>query len=132
MRTSRAAASRPGSCSSGLLPRPSPSSATRSGHGRWPPAPTSRWSPAPRARPDRAEDPRSLLPNPGPIDELAMPWRVGLRFDCGDEAGDEVGPQYDGLIGKLIAWAPTRDVALRRLADAVGALTIRGVDTTAS
>ncbi|MQA13067.1 MAG: ATP-grasp domain-containing protein [Pseudonocardiaceae bacterium] len=79
-----------------------------------------------------AEDPRSLLPNPGPIDELAVPWRVGLRFDGGYEAGDDVPPQYDSLIGKLIAWAPTRDVALRRLADAVGALTIRGVDTTAS
>ncbi len=79
-----------------------------------------------------AEDPRSLLPTPGAIDELTVPWRVGLRFDAGYETGDEVGPQYDSLLGKLIAWAPTRELALRRLADALAATTIRGVSTTAT
>ena len=58
---------------------------------------------------------------------LATP--LGLRLDSGVDAGTEVGVHYDPMLAKLIAWAPTRAQAIRRLASALRRARIHGVTT---
>jgi acetyl-CoA/propionyl-CoA carboxylase, biotin carboxylase, biotin carboxyl carrier protein len=78
-----------------------------------------------------AEDPsKGFHPKPGRIELLQLPWRPGIRFDFGYESGDTVPPFYDSLVGKVIAWAPSRELALTRLAEALEAMVITGVPTT--
>jgi acetyl-CoA/propionyl-CoA carboxylase biotin carboxyl carrier protein len=71
-----------------------------------------------------------FLPAPGPVDLLKAPVGEGLRFDAGYESGDTVLPLYDSLIGKLIAYGPDRETAIRRLLDGLDRLQIEGVPTT--
>ncbi|QUH01808.1 biotin/lipoyl-binding protein [Saccharopolyspora erythraea] len=71
-----------------------------------------------------------FVPSPGKLAELEVLPRVGLRFDSGYEAGDEVLPHYDSMIGKLIVWAPDRSTAVRRMLAALDEFTVRGVPTT--
>jgi acetyl/propionyl-CoA carboxylase alpha subunit len=59
---------------------------------------------------------RGFIPSIGPLEHLRLP--EGVRVDSGLEAGDAVGPHYDSLIAKLIAWAPTREGATEALAEA--------------
>lgn len=80
-----------------------------------------------------AEDPSGglFLPSPGRIDTIVTPVADGVRWDAGYEDGDEVLPLYDSLIGKLIAWAPTREEAIEKLRTALRELRIDGVKSTA-
>jgi 3-methylcrotonyl-CoA carboxylase alpha subunit len=72
-----------------------------------------------------AEDPeRGFLPSTGRIVALEVP--DGVRFDSGVEAGGEVTPYYDAMIGKLIVHGPVRDTALDRLTNALDRTTIVG------
>jgi len=84
-----------------------------------------------------AEDPdNGFRPTPGTIDALSAP--VGprgtgrVRLDAAVEAGSRISPYYDSMIGKLIAWAPSRAEAITTLAGALDELDVRGVTTTAS
>jgi propionyl-CoA carboxylase alpha chain len=54
---------------------------------------------------------------------------AGLRLDSGVESGSVVGVHYDPMLAKVIAWAPTRDEAARRLASALAGAKIHGVVT---
>ena len=54
---------------------------------------------------------------------------AGLRLDSGFESGSVVGVHYDPMLAKVIAWAPTRAEAARRLAKALAAAKIHGVVT---
>ncbi len=74
-----------------------------------------------------AEDPRTFLPQPGPVRRLRLP--SGVRVDAGVEAGDEVGASYDPMIAKLIAVGEDRDEALERLAAALEETVVEGVTT---
>jgi acetyl-CoA/propionyl-CoA carboxylase, biotin carboxylase, biotin carboxyl carrier protein len=74
-----------------------------------------------------AEDPRTFLPQAGPVERLRLPTRV--RVDAGVEAGDEVGTGYDPMIAKLIAAGPTREEAFARLADALAETDVAGLGT---
>jgi acetyl-CoA/propionyl-CoA carboxylase biotin carboxyl carrier protein len=77
-----------------------------------------------------AEDPLAgFLPVPGTIATLTVPLLPGVRFDGGYESGDEVSSHFDSLLGKLVVWAPTREIAVRRLRDAIAATVIEGVPT---
>ena len=71
-----------------------------------------------------------FLPAPGPVDVLKAPEGEGLRFDAGYESGDTVLPFYDSLIGKLIAYGPDRETAIKRLLDGLDRLQIEGLPTT--
>ncbi len=77
-----------------------------------------------------AEDPEAdFLPSPGRILLLHPPAGPGIRFDSGVESGDTVPVQYDPILGKLVAWGPDRERAVRRMARALGEMSILGVKT---
>ncbi|TYB41712.1 acetyl/propionyl/methylcrotonyl-CoA carboxylase subunit alpha [Actinomadura chibensis] len=61
--------------------------------------------------------------------EFAVPASHGLRLDSGVESGSEIGVHYDPLLAKVIAWAPTRAAAARRLAAALRGARLHGVTT---
>ncbi|GAA4858677.1 acetyl/propionyl/methylcrotonyl-CoA carboxylase subunit alpha [Saccharopolyspora cebuensis] len=75
-----------------------------------------------------AEDPaRGFLPTGGRV--LALREPADVRVDSGIRDGDEIGSDYDPMLAKVIAWAPTRDDALRRLDAALGDTAILGLHT---
>ena len=53
----------------------------------------------------------------------------GVRLDAGFESGDEVGTFYDAMLAKVVATAPTRSAAIRRLAAALAGAELHGVRT---
>ncbi len=57
------------------------------------------------------------------------PGSYGIRLDSGFEAGSEVGTHYDAMLAKVVAWAPSRDEALRRLAGTLARTRIHGLRT---
>jgi len=57
------------------------------------------------------------------------PATYGIRLDSGFEAGSEVGTHYDAMLAKVVAWGPTRDEALRRLAGTLARARIHGLRT---
>ncbi|MFE2105488.1 acetyl/propionyl/methylcrotonyl-CoA carboxylase subunit alpha [Kitasatospora sp. NPDC059463] len=65
--------------------------------------------------------------------ELTVPHEEftgrGVRLDSGVADGGEITPHYDALLAKVIAWAPTRAAAARRLADALARARIHGPTT---
>ncbi len=74
-----------------------------------------------------AEDPaRGFLPSSGRIAAFEPPAGNGIRVDAGVESGDMVPPDYDPMIAKIIAQAPTRSEALARLAAALSDLVVAG------
>ena len=75
-----------------------------------------------------AEDPsRDFLPSPGTVD-VWQPAAGGLaRFDSGVESGSEVSVEFDPMIAKVIAHAPTRREAAARLARALERTSLQGV-----
>jgi acetyl-CoA carboxylase biotin carboxylase subunit len=78
-----------------------------------------------------AEDPRqNFRPSPGKITGWLPPGGPGVRVDSHVYTGYEIPPFYDSLIGKLIVWAPTRDLALRRLRRALSEWAVTGIPTT--
>jgi 3-methylcrotonyl-CoA carboxylase alpha subunit len=79
-----------------------------------------------------AEDPaHEYLPSVGRIAHLRWPGDGGgaLRLDVGVDAGDEVTPFYDPMLGKLIAWGESRAQAIDTLHRALSELEIAGVKT---
>jgi 3-methylcrotonyl-CoA carboxylase alpha subunit len=79
-----------------------------------------------------AEDPeRGFLPSTGRLYALQLPAGEGIRVDTGVESGAEVTPFYDPMIAKVIAHAPSRDLALDRLATALDRTMTAGPRTNA-
>ena len=72
-----------------------------------------------------------FLPATGVVGEMVVPGGAGVRWDGGIAGGTEIGLHYDPLLGKLIAWAPDRTGAIRRMERALGELRIDGVATSA-
>lgn len=78
-----------------------------------------------------AEDPRAgFMPSPGRIARLALPDGPGIRVDSGAEEGWTVPLEYDPLIAKLCAWAPTRAAVIARLRRALQEFVVSGIATT--
>ncbi|MFJ8054813.1 acetyl/propionyl/methylcrotonyl-CoA carboxylase subunit alpha [Streptomyces sp. NPDC096142] len=72
-----------------------------------------------------AEDPATdWTPQTGTLHRLAVP--DGVRLDTGYTDGDEIGVHYDPMLAKVVAHAPTRAEALRKLAGALDRATIHG------
>ena len=77
-----------------------------------------------------AEDPENqFLPYPGVITYLREPSGPGIRLDSGVYSGWTVPLEYDPLLAKLAAWAPTRDRAIQRLTRALAEYTVGGIRT---
>lgn len=77
-----------------------------------------------------AEDPaRDFLPCTGTVRFLREPAGAAIRMESGLCQGMDVTIDYDPMLAKLIAWAPSRGRALQRLLDAVQAYAIDGVIT---
>ncbi|MEU6079287.1 biotin carboxylase N-terminal domain-containing protein [Streptomyces sp. NPDC047108] len=78
-----------------------------------------------------AEDPaRGWQPQTGVLHRFAVEQPAGgnggLRVDSGYADGDEIGVHYDPMIAKVIAWAPTRAEAVRKLARALERAHVHG------
>ena len=58
---------------------------------------------------------------------LRVPSGPGIREDSGVYAGWNVPLEYDPLLSKLIAWAPSRDEAIVRMQRALGEYRITGI-----
>jgi acetyl/propionyl-CoA carboxylase alpha subunit len=72
-----------------------------------------------------AEDPgRGFEPAPGKIAMLALPTGIGIRVDTGVREGDEVSPEFDSMIAKVIAWGCNREESMARLRRALAQTTV--------
>jgi acetyl-CoA carboxylase biotin carboxylase subunit len=77
-----------------------------------------------------AEDPEnSFFPSPGKITRLLTSSGPGIREDSGIYEGWTVPLDYDPMLAKLIAYAPTRDQAIRRLRRALDEYFVGGIAT---
>jgi len=76
-----------------------------------------------------AEDPRTFVPSPGKITRFHPPGGLGVRWDSHIYADYSVPPNYDSMIGKLITWGDSREVAMARMRNALGELIIDGIKT---
>jgi propionyl-CoA carboxylase alpha chain len=83
-----------------------------------------------------AEDPAAgWQPQSGRLTRFEVPGVTAtftpgpLRLDAGFGSGDEVSTHYDAMLAKVVAHAPTRVEALRRLAAALERAEIHGVRT---
>ncbi|MEX1652977.1 biotin carboxylase N-terminal domain-containing protein [Streptomyces pseudovenezuelae] len=75
-----------------------------------------------------AEDPsRDWAPQTGTLHRLSVP--ASVRLDTGYESGDDMGVHYDPMLAKVVAYAPTRAEAVRKLAGALEKATIHGPTT---
>ncbi|HEX6025677.1 MAG TPA: biotin carboxylase N-terminal domain-containing protein, partial [Solirubrobacter sp.] len=61
-----------------------------------------------------------FAPTPGRVQRLELPMGPGLRVDCGVAAGDDIPPEFDSMIAKVIAVGRDREEALSRLRRALG------------
>jgi 3-methylcrotonyl-CoA carboxylase alpha subunit len=90
-----------------------------------------------------AETPeKGFLPSIGRIRHFSLPAHVAfetgadaegrpasVRVDGGVREGDEISPNYDPMIAKLIVWGDTRELAIRRMAEALAQTRVVGVGT---
>ena len=76
-----------------------------------------------------AEDPYRFTPSPGRIAAYHPPGGPGIRVDTHVYAGYTVPPNYDSLVGKVIAYGETRDQAIRRMRVALSEMVVEGIQT---
>lgn len=76
-----------------------------------------------------AEDPNTFLPSPGKITRFHAPGGFGVRWESHIYAGYSVPPFYDSMIGKLITFGDTREIALSRMRNALNELIVDGIKT---
>jgi acetyl/propionyl-CoA carboxylase alpha subunit len=76
-----------------------------------------------------AEDPISMLPAPGKIVGFETTFPQGIRFDHCIFQKFTITPDFDPMIGKLIAKGFNREVALRKVRNALDGLSIDGIKT---
>ncbi len=76
-----------------------------------------------------AEDPISMLPAPGKIVGFETTFPQGIRFDHCIYPKYTITPDFDPMIGKLIAKGFNREVALRKVRNALDGLVIEGIKT---
>ena len=76
-----------------------------------------------------AEDPFRFTPSPGRITSYHPPGGPGIRVDSHIYQGYSVPPNYDSLIGKVIAYGADRDQAIRRMRIALSEMAVEGIQT---
>ena len=78
-----------------------------------------------------AEDPKTFMPSPGHVSHFHAPGGNGIRVDSHLYGGYTVPPFYDSLIAKIISYGEDRDIALRRMRQALEELVVEGIRTNA-
>jgi acetyl-CoA carboxylase biotin carboxylase subunit len=76
-----------------------------------------------------AEDPVTFAPWPGKITAYSAPGGLGVRVDSAAYENYTVLPHYDSLLAKLITFAESRDVAIKRMRRALGEYVVQGIRT---
>jgi acetyl-CoA carboxylase, biotin carboxylase subunit len=76
-----------------------------------------------------AEDPYRFTPSPGKITSYHPPGGPGIRVDSHVYQGYSVPPNYDSMVGKVIAYGATRDQAIARMRIALSEMVIEGILT---
>ncbi len=76
-----------------------------------------------------AEDPYSFVPSPGRITSYHAPGGPGIRVDSHVYQNYFVPPNYDSMIGKVIAYGDTREHALARMRIALSEMVVEGIKT---
>jgi acetyl-CoA carboxylase biotin carboxylase subunit len=76
-----------------------------------------------------AEDPQTFIPSPGKISLYHPAGGPGIRIDSHIYTSYQVPPYYDSLLGKLIAYGETREIALARMRNALDEILIEGIKT---
>jgi urea carboxylase len=80
-----------------------------------------------------AENPlKNFQPSTGLLTRVDFAAEEGLRIDHWIEAGMEISPHYDPMLAKIIAWAPSRELAVDKLSRALGQSRIYGIETNLS
>ncbi|OOZ41573.1 acetyl-CoA carboxylase biotin carboxylase subunit [Solemya pervernicosa gill symbiont] len=74
-----------------------------------------------------AEDPETFMPSPGKIALYHPPGGPGIRVDSHIYTGYTVPPHYDSMIGKLISYGDSREIAFNRMQNALAELVIDGI-----
>ena len=74
-----------------------------------------------------AEDPYKCTPSPGRITMWHAPGGPGIRVDSHIYTNYFVPPNYDSMIGKIIAHADTREDARKRMLTALGETVVEGI-----
>ena len=76
-----------------------------------------------------AEDPYRFTPSPGKITSYHPPGGPGIRVDSHVYQGYTVPPNYDSMVGKVIAYGVTREQALGRMRIALSEMVVEGIQT---
>ncbi len=76
-----------------------------------------------------AEDSKTFMPSPGRIETYHAPGGPGVRVDSHIYSGYTVPPYYDSMIGKLITYGNTRDIAIARMNTALSEMVVEGINT---
>ena len=79
-----------------------------------------------------AESPlKDFAPSPGLLSHVQWPpaTAAGARIETWVESGTDVPPYYDPLVAKIIVYAPTREAAVRQMADALATTQLAGIET---
>jgi len=76
-----------------------------------------------------AEDPETFRPSPGLIEGFHAPGGPGIRCDTHVYDGYRVPPNYDSMIGKIIAHGQNRDMAIARMRVALDEMVLDGIRT---
>lgn len=77
-----------------------------------------------------AEDPKTFTPCPGKITRYSAPGGANVRMESHIYQDYSVPPFYDSMIGKLVVWAPTREMAIHKMKCALQELIVGGIKTT--
>lgn len=76
-----------------------------------------------------AEDPITMLPAPGKIAGFETTFPQGIRFDHCLYPKFTITPDFDPMVGKLVARGLNRDVAVRKSRAALDGLLLEGLKT---
>jgi acetyl-CoA carboxylase, biotin carboxylase subunit len=76
-----------------------------------------------------AEDPVTFAPSPGTIDFLVLPGGAGIRVDSAAYQGWKIPSDYDSLLAKVAALAPSRPQVIKKMLAALEMMTIVGIKT---
>ncbi|MEJ2384896.1 MAG: acetyl-CoA carboxylase biotin carboxylase subunit, partial [Xanthomonadales bacterium] len=76
-----------------------------------------------------AEDPETFMPSPGTVEGYHAPGGPGIRIDTHIYDGYRVPPNYDSMIGKIIAHGESREAAIARMRVALDEMVLNGIKT---